>query len=275
MAYNLNSKNNILKSGNERVTSDYGNRTITVNGKTSSGFHGGIDIISAKYGTDYLIAFEAGTIADTRNTITGYSETYASGNYVYIDHGNGFQTRYCHMKKDTLCVKKGDKVSKGQVIGFMNSSGFSSGNHVHFEVRKNGATENPKDYLLGTKTMSQAAAPTPAPSTPGSSEIVHTVVAGDTLWAIAKKYLGDGSRYPEIAKYNNIANPNVIFNGQKIKIPGKPTPQTANKYIVKKGDTLSGIAARYNTTWQALYEKNKKVIGSNPNLIKPGQELII
>lgn len=113
--------------------------------------------------------------------------------------------------------------------------------------------------------------PTPTPNT---GEITHVVVAGDTLWAIAKKYLGDGNKYPEIARYNNIANPNVIFNGQKIRIPNG-NPQTTTKYVVKKGDTLSGIAARYGTTWQKLYEKNKNVIGSNPNLIIPGQKLII
>ncbi|WP_097026181.1 LysM peptidoglycan-binding domain-containing protein [Clostridium peptidivorans] len=47
----------------------------------------------------------------------------------------------------------------------------------------------------------------------------HTVVKGDTLWHIAKRYLGDGARYPEIAKLNNIKNPNHIYIGQTIKIP--------------------------------------------------------
>ncbi|WP_291579563.1 LysM peptidoglycan-binding domain-containing protein [Clostridium sp. UBA6640] len=47
----------------------------------------------------------------------------------------------------------------------------------------------------------------------------HTVVSGDTLWHIAKRYLGDGARYPEIAKLNNIQNPNLIYPGQVFKIP--------------------------------------------------------
>ena len=47
----------------------------------------------------------------------------------------------------------------------------------------------------------------------------HTVVNGDTLWHIAKRYLGDGARYPEIAKLNNIKNPNLIYPGQVFKIP--------------------------------------------------------
>lgn len=56
---------------------------------------------------------------------------------------------------------------------------------------------------------------------------VHVVAKGDTLWAIAKKYLGSGSRYMEIAKLNGIENPNLIYPGQKFKIPGKEEPLKA------------------------------------------------
>ena len=55
--------------------------------------------------------------------------------------------------------------------------------------------------------------------TPINSGRYHTVVKGDTLWAIAQKYYGNGSRYPEIAKANNISNPNIINVGQKLLIP--------------------------------------------------------
>lgn len=57
--------------------------------------------------------------------------------------------------------------------------------------------------------------------------------------------------------------------------PAKPTAPVQTKYTVKAGDTLSGIAAKYKTTWQKIYEANKKLIGSNPNLIRPGQVLVI
>lgn len=98
--------------------------------------------------------------------------------------------------------------------------------------------------------------------------ITYTVKKGDTLSEIAMKY---GTTYQELAKINNIANPDLIYVGQVIKING--TAETT--YTVKSGDTLSGIASRYGTTWQKLYEKNKNVIGSNPDLIKPGQVLKI
>ena len=98
--------------------------------------------------------------------------------------------------------------------------------------------------------------------------ITYTVKKGDTLSEIAMKY---GTTYQELARINNIANPNLIYAGQVIKING--TAETT--YTVKSGDTLSGIASKYGTTWQKLYEKNRSVIGNDPNLIKPGQVLKI
>lgn len=97
----------------------------------------------------------------------------------------------------------------------------------------------------------------------------YTVQAGDTLSGIASKY---GTTYQELARINNIANPNVIYPGQVIKINGGTVEKT---YTVKSGDTLSGIANKYGTTWQNIYNNNKDIIGSNPNLIKPGQVLKI
>ena len=97
----------------------------------------------------------------------------------------------------------------------------------------------------------------------------YTVQAGDTLNGIASKY---GTTYQELARINNISNPNVIYPGQVIKINGGTVEKI---YTVKSGDTLSGIANKYGTTWKKLYEKNKSVIGNDPNLIKPGQVLKI
>ena len=99
MAYNLNAKVHVLKNGNERVTSNYGNRSFKFNGKTYSGFHYGIDLISKKYGTDYIIAFADGVVSTIRNTVSGYSEEVSSGNYIIIKHNNGYDTRYLHDNK--------------------------------------------------------------------------------------------------------------------------------------------------------------------------------
>lgn len=104
-----------------------------------------------------------------------------------------------------------------------------------------------------------------------SSVINYVVKKGDTLSGIAQKY---NTTYQKLASYNNISNPNKIYAGQIIKISTniEINPST---YVVKKGDTLSSIANKYNTTWQKIYEKNKSIIGNNPNKIYPGQVLKI
>ena len=64
-----------------------------------------------------------------------------------IDHGNGIQTRYYHMKKGSLVVKNGQKVSRGQPIGQIGATGYVTGAHLHFEIRVNGKSINPMSYL--------------------------------------------------------------------------------------------------------------------------------
>lgn len=109
-------------------------------------------------------------------------------------------------------------------------------------------------------------------NTSNSNDIVYTVVKGDTLSGIASKY---GTTYQKLAEYNGISNPNLILVGQKIKIPNSNNSSSSITYVVKNGDTLSGIASKYGMNWKDLYNKNKSVIGNNPNLIKPGQVLVI
>lgn len=109
-------------------------------------------------------------------------------------------------------------------------------------------------------------------NTSNSNDIVYTVVKGDTLSGIASKY---GTTYQKLAEYNGISNPNLILVGQKIKIPNSNNSSSSITYVVKNGDTLSGIASKYGMNWKNLYNKNKSVIGNNPNLIKPGQVLVI
>lgn len=71
---------------------------------------------------------------------SGWASGY--GNVVYIDHGDGYQTRYAHA--EALHVKKGDRVNAGHIIGKVGSTGRSSGPHLHFEIRKNGIPINPE-----------------------------------------------------------------------------------------------------------------------------------
>jgi murein DD-endopeptidase MepM/ murein hydrolase activator NlpD len=124
----------VPSSGN--ITSPYGNRIHPINGRTE--FHTGIDI-SANYGAD-IVAAEGGVVLSA-----GWNGGY--GNTVVINHGNGLSTLYAHGSK--LVVSAGENVTKGQVIAKAGSTGYSTGNHLHFEVRLSGKHTNPVSYVKG------------------------------------------------------------------------------------------------------------------------------
>jgi len=148
MAYILNAKHPVLKNGVHRITSPYGMRTHPITGKQNS-MHYGIDMTGADRKTDDIIAFEDGVVIYARNSIKGKTQTYPAGNYVVITHVNAYKTRYLHMAYDTVRVKKGDTVKRGDVIGHMGTTGSSTGNHLHFEVQLNDVAIDPEPYLLG------------------------------------------------------------------------------------------------------------------------------
>lgn len=98
-------------------------------------FHAGIDI-SVSYGQP-IYAAASGTV-----TVATLSSSY--GNYVMINHGNGLYTLYAHMS--SMAVSAGASVTQGQVIGYVGSTGWSTGPHLHYEVRVNGSTTDPQSY---------------------------------------------------------------------------------------------------------------------------------
>ena len=189
----------------------------------------------------------------------------------------------------------GKEIKQGEYYYKMGNKGNATGIHVHIEISKGHVTgyapqnkygnwEMPNTinvydgFCLADNTVVQdgegytwkRAKDVKEPEQK-NDYIEYVVVKGDTLSGIASKY---GTTYQELASYNNIDNPNLIYVGQVIKIPTNSS-KAEIKYTVKSGDTLSGIAKKYNTTWQKIYEDNKSVIGNDPNLIKPGQVLVI
>ncbi len=117
-----------------RESSQFGYRTHPISGRKR--LHAGLDI-AAPYGT-------AVWAADSGKVIyAGYRGGY--GNTIIIDHGGGLTTLYGH--NSSLVAGTGTIVTKGQVIAKVGSTGYSTGNHSHWEVRVNGAAKNPKGYL--------------------------------------------------------------------------------------------------------------------------------
>src|SRR5690554_1213973 len=116
------------------LSSRYGYRSDPFTGKRT--WHAGVDL-AGKDGSD-IISVAGGVV-------TYASERHGYGNLVEVDHGDGLVTRYAHSK--IIKVKVGDVVQKGQVLALMGSTGRSTGPHVHFEVIRNGKTENPETYM--------------------------------------------------------------------------------------------------------------------------------
>lgn len=117
-----------------RISSPFGYRVHPISG--SYKMHNGIDI--AAPGGSNILASQEGTVIES-----GYH--YSHGNYIVINHGNGYATAYYHASK--LIAKAGQWVSRGQVIALVGTTGSSTGNHLHFEVRKNGVPQNPLNYV--------------------------------------------------------------------------------------------------------------------------------
>lgn len=118
---------------------------------------------------------------------------------------------------------------------------------------------------IGNKSVSQAVEQ-PKIEQKIETQNTYIVKSGDTLSGIANKF---GTTYQELARVNGIANPNLIYVGQVLKINEQAQEKT---YIVKSGDTLSGIAKKFNTTYQLIAAKNRI---KNPNKIFVGQVLEI
>lgn len=117
-----------------RISSPFGWRIHPTLGVNK--FHNGVDMAAPK-GTDILAAFSGEVVAATYNS--------SMGNYVMMNHGNGFYTIYMHASK--LCVSPGDIIIEGEKIAEVGSTGRSTGPHLHFGVRKNGEYVDPMDYL--------------------------------------------------------------------------------------------------------------------------------
>ena len=116
------------------ITSPYGYRYHPISGTYK--FHSGVDI-GASYGSPVYAA--------AAGTATVSYDSGGFGNYVTINHGNGYSTLYGHMS--SVAISSGSYVSQGQVIGYVGSTGASTGPHLHFNVYHNGSLTNPMSYF--------------------------------------------------------------------------------------------------------------------------------
>lgn len=202
------------------------------------GVHNGIDLVGTGYTLDYITAHTEGTVVAVRSnykTNDRYGCSY--GNYVKIKH-NGYYTLYAHMKYNSVTVRVGQKVSKGQVIGYMGNTGHSFGAHLHFEVRdKNDNFINPTPYINADLPVNNP------------TELNYTGVI--TYQAYVGEWL------PEVKKCDNTANGYAGIYGR---------PISGFRCIPENGDIIYEAHIKGGSWLGAVnskdYKKNDK---SNPN----------
>lgn len=200
--------------------------------KYNKGKHNGIDLVGAGYTLDYIVAHSEGTVVGIVSNIN--YNTYKAGkpriygNYVKIKHDDGYYTLYAHLKYGTVAVKNGQRVNKGQVLGYMGNTGYSNGAHLHWEVRdKNNNTIDPTPYL-------DADLPDNKPSSD------YKVGTTYTTQVILKVRSGAGTNYPQVP-YEKLT-PNAKLHAYS---------SGANKGCLKEGTkvTCQEIKHEGNNTW--------------------------
>ena len=186
----------------------------------------------------------------------------------------------------TYTVKSGDTLSGianqfgmnyvqlAQINHIKNVNRIYVGQTLQLQAQANNATVS--QPVHNNTTNNAKPAPTPAPAT---NNAAYTVKSGDTLSGIASRF---GVSYEQLAQLNNIANPNLIYVGQVLRVNGQAAPRYNNYsrssattsvrggYTVRSGDTLSGIAAQYGLNWHTLAQRNNL---QSPYTIYVGQKL--
>lgn len=137
-ATGMNNSGNVVSLGINLIRPISGGTLTSRFGWRSRDNHKGIDI-GASYGTN-IYAAAAGVVE-----ISEYGYNGGYGNYVILGHGNGVETVYGHCS--SLCVSQGEYVEQGQLIAKVGSTGLSTGNHLHLEVRVKGIAQDPQNYV--------------------------------------------------------------------------------------------------------------------------------
>ena len=192
--------------GSNKVTSPFGPRIHPISGQQSD--HNGVDLISLDNQTIY--APEGGKITAARKSNApggGY------GYYIKMVGDSGHEHILAHMKSKSFEVSTGDLIDQGDALGTIGETGNVTGKHCHWEVRVNGKFTDPLDHI--TDDVEPESEPEPTPEPAKSATITHTVIRGDTVWALSRKH---NVSVRQIAEWSNLKNASVIRVGQKLTV---------------------------------------------------------
>ena len=213
--------------------------TNQVTQKYKKGIHNGIDLVKKSYSPAYITAHSDGEVVSVVKNVnwTKYgSNSY--GNYVKIKHDNGYYTMYAHLKYNTVMVSKGDRVTKGQRLGYMGATGDSNGVHLHFEVRDTSDTKiDPTPYIDADLPSSDA----------------YTIFVGDLQKAIGAKV--DGIAGPETLSKTPTISTSTGWNHAAVR--------PLQVYLQSLGYDLGscGVDGQFGKDMKACVKKYQKDVG--------------
>ena len=208
-----------------KITYPFGKREIF--GQTEN--HTGVDLVALteKGGalSDWVVAFDSGEVTEA-----GFSSR--SGYYCRIKHDETLATLYCHFKKDTLKVKKGDRVERGDVLGYMGSTGRSTGAHLHLGISLFGEWVDPEQYF--DKDLSEV----------NKLTLTHE-----------RKILRRGAVGDEVRLLQTL----LIFHGAEISTDSSFGPATEKALVAfQKSREIESDGIAGPATWQELMKITKR-----------------
>ena len=229
--------------GNNTITSGVGPRW----GKT----HKGIDISGASASGKPVVASRAGVVKFAGYGVSG-SGYGGYGNVVDIDHQDGYVTRYGHMLDNSLTVKTGDRVVQGQQIGKVGSTGKSTGPHLHFEVRYNGSTKDPEEYVSPDNTIVVADTPE---STYESAQYYSAGTIPYSPEAIV------GTRTSEFSTQPMMPFVNIYIGDDKLLTTDPPKPNVIQSFEINRLESAGSTASFtiYDDNWDEI----EKILSDN------------
>ncbi|MDE7170137.1 MAG: M23 family metallopeptidase, partial [Mucispirillum sp.] len=120
---------------------------------SSSRLHPVLGYHRPHYGVDYAAPTGTPVKATASGVVQIKSRTKGNGNYIALRHANGYETFYLHLNGFNRAIKKGSRVAQGQIIGYVGSTGYSTGPHLDYRIRKNGTWLNPMKFVATPKTL--------------------------------------------------------------------------------------------------------------------------
>lgn len=200
-----------------RLTSGYGMRNHPTLGVRK--MHSGIDM-AAPTGTPVK--------AVSNGTVIFAGPRGADGNCVIIDHGGGLQTSYSHLSR--FACQQGQSVKQGQIIGYVGSTGRSSGPHLHFGVKKNGQKVDPSPYLKGVKGATIPGAGDAWSATEPGMEDPNAAIDSTYAYAVAMAKIGQfATKLKGLTTIDNVAKDSMITQAPDYSTYSRTLSQAALK----------------------------------------------